>query len=154
MKSFLNFNTESSDPVPLQESVDPDALIINIGSSEYTLELADTPNKITEGLSGRTSIPRKSGMLFVMPEECTQNFWMRGCLTDMDAIFLNSEGTIVNMHRMLAETPKSKFESEQNYENRLRLYSSEKPAKYVIEIPCGDITRLGLSVGENIKLPI
>jgi uncharacterized membrane protein (UPF0127 family) len=89
-----------------------------------------------------------------MPEECRQDFWMKGCITNMDAIFLNSEGRIVNMHRMLAETPRNKFESAQDYENRLRLYSSEEPAKYVIEIPCGDITRLGLNLGETIDLTI
>jgi hypothetical protein len=154
MKSFLSFQSKPSDPVPLQESVEPDMLNLLIGSSEYTLELADTPDRIQEGLSGRTDIPRKSGMLFVMPEECRQDFWMKGCITNMDAIFLNSEGRIVNMHRMLAETPRNKFESAQDYENRLRLYSSEEPAKYVIEIPCGDITRLGLNLGETIDLTI
>lgn len=154
MKSFLDFQHEIKNPVQLQESVEPDSVQLLIGPTEYNLELADTPDKITKGLSGRYDIPRKSGMIFVMPEEKTQDFWMRGCLTNMDALFLNSDGEIVNMHRMIAETPRHQLESQQQYENRLRLYSSEKPAKYVIEIPAGDITRLGLSIGETVDIDI
>lgn len=154
MKSFLSFDKQDECPDLLNESVDPDIINLNIGPSDYTLELADTPDKIIRGLSGRESIPRKTGMLFVMPEEKIQDFWMWECLTDMDGLFLDSDGVIVNMHRMLAESPKNKFESHNNYQSRLKLYSSEKPAKYVIEIPSGDITRLGLSVGEKLDLPI
>ena len=154
MKSFIQYTNKEMNPVPLQESVDPDSFELLIGPSQYNLELADTPDKISKGLSGRTNIPRKSGMMFVMPEEKRQDFWMKDCLTDMDTIFVNTEGKIVNMHRMLAETPKHQFESQEQYENRLRLYSSEEPAKYVIEIPSGDITRLGLTVGETVDINI
>jgi len=154
MKSFRQYTNKEMNPVPLQESVDPDSFELFIGPSQYNLELADTPDKISKGLSGRTSIPRKSGMMFVMPEEKVQDFWMWECLTDMDGLFLDSDGIIVNMHRMLAESPKNQFESQDNYQSRLKLYSSDKPAKYVIEIPSGDITRLGLSIGEKIDLPI
>lgn len=154
MKSFLSFGEEDKSLDLLEESTDPDTLNLTIGPSKYTLELADTPDKIIQGLSGRQSIPRKTGMLFVMPEERIQDFWMRECFADMDALFLDSNGIIVNMHRMLAESPRNQFESESNYQNRLRLYSSDKPAKYVIEIPSGDITRLSLSIGENIDLSI
>ena len=154
MKSFGEYNKKEIDPVSLQESVDPDSVQLLLGLSEYNLELADTPDKISKGLSGKNNIPRKSGMLFVMPEEKRHDFWMKDCLTDMDTIFMNGEGKIVNMHRMIAESPRQQFESRHQYENRLRLYSSEEPAKYVIEIPPGDITRLGLGVGKTVDIPI
>ena len=154
MRSFGEYNKKETEPVSLHESVQPDSVELLIGESQYNLELADTPYKISKGLSGRYKIPQKTGMLFVMPEETRQDFWMRGCLTNMDALFINEDGKIVNMHRMIAETPRHRLESQEQYENRLRLYSSEEPAKYVIEIPAGDITRLGLSIGETVDIDI
>lgn len=153
MKSFKEYQNESPVPVPLQEGVEPDTLLIKLSNTEYELEIADTPGKIQEGLSGRDYIPRKTGMIFIMPKEEIQEFWMRDCNTDMDILFLDEQGDIVNLHRMLRERAQASFESDLDYMSRLTSYSSGTPAKYAIEIPAGDITRLGLYIGQHVDIP-
>jgi uncharacterized protein len=153
MKTFKEYHNESPVPVSLHEGVEPDTLSINLNDTTYSLEIADTLDKITQGLSGRDFIPRKTGMIFMMPEEQVHSFWMKECLTNMDILFLNEEGEIVNMHRMIRERPQTSFETNEDYMTRLTSYSSEKPAKYAIEIPSGDITRLGLYIGQRVHIP-
>lgn len=152
MISFKQY-FESPVPVPLHEGVEPDTIFIKLNNTDYELEIADTPGKIQEGLSGRDYIPRKTGMIFIMPKEDIHEFWMKDCNTDMDILFLNSECNIVNMHRMLRERAQSSFESDSDYMSRLTSYSSGTPAKYAIEIPAGDITRLGLYIGQHVDIP-
>ena len=151
MKKFLEYIQLDEEIVSLP-SDETHFIDVKIGHSDYRLESADTPQKIQEGLSGRDCIPRKTGMLFVMPKQSIQEFWMKGCNTDMDILFLDEEGMVVNMERMIKERSKASFETETLYENRLRLYSSKYPAKYAIEIPAGDITRLGIHIGDNINI--
>ena len=40
------------------------------------IEIADTDSAIVRGLMQRTSLPDRSGMLFLMPSEEPQSFWM------------------------------------------------------------------------------
>ena len=152
MKSFKEYTGIETPPVSLEESVKPDGVSVKMGSTQYNLEVADTPNKIIEGLSYRENIPQKTGMLFVMPKEQIHEFWMKDCLTDMDIIFLTTEGQIVNMENMIKERHKVSFETNESYQSRLKMYSSKYPAKYAIEIPSGDISRLGLEVGQYINI--
>ena len=150
MKTFLEYNGQE-----LVEETEPETMVlpVRIGRSDYLLEVSDTPETIQRGLSGRQSIPRKTGMLFVMPVQSIQEFWMKGCETDMDILFVKEDGMIIHMERMLRERKQTSTESDELYESRLRSYSSKYPAKYAIEIPSGDITRLGLHLGEMINIP-
>lgn len=153
MKTFTEYYNpiEETEPVPVNE--EPDSVVLTIGNTEYQLELANTPDKIYRGMGGRDYIPRKTGMMFEMPMEMIQSFCMRDCNCNMDLIYLNSEGKVVNTHSMTVERPRHRLESPMQYENRLKQYMSEEPAKYVIEIPAGDITRLGIKKNQIINIP-
>jgi hypothetical protein len=156
MKSFNEYRGTNGYPlqnnVELIENVGYETDQVEIGSTMYTLEVADNYNLISNGLSGRQIIPQKTGMLFVMPKQGIQEFWMKGCNVNMDIIFINEDNEIVNLHRMVIERDKMLSETDMQYEKTLKKYSSEMPARYAIEIPSGDITRLGLRVGDMINI--
>lgn len=153
MKTFIDYHNlrEEVEPVPVKK--EPDSLSLTIGGTDYKLEVADTAEKIHMGMSGRKSIPRKTGMIFKMPTEGIQSFCMRDCPCNMDLIFANTSGEIKGLHRMKAERPKSRNETDIQYDRRLKKYNSDAPAKYAIEIPAGDITRLGLKKNQIINIP-
>ena len=153
MKSYLDYYNlrEETDPVPVKK--EPDTVSIDLNGTEYKLEIAKTPEKIYKGMSDRKHIPRKTGMLFDMPTEMIQSFCMRDCECDMDLIYANSKGKVVGLHKMKREPKKTSRETDIQYNNRLKKYESDEPAKYVIEIPAGDITRLDLKKGQIIKIP-
>ena len=62
MKSFKEYTGIETPPVSLEESVKPDGVSVKMGSTQYNLEVADTPNKIIEGLSYRENIPKNKFM--------------------------------------------------------------------------------------------
>lgn len=127
---------------------------VRIGSSEWTLELALGDAAIARGLMDRESIPAGTGMLFVFPEPAVHRFWMANCLTDIDVIFLDGQGRVTTMYRMLAEPPKRSEESQLQYERRLPRYSSRVPVRFAIELPPGSIDTLGLRVGDAVPIDL
>ena len=56
----------------------PDGPAVTVGNAVFEVEIADTPQLRTKGLSGRDTLPDMSGMLFVFESGRTSNFWMKG----------------------------------------------------------------------------
>ncbi|MEQ8745796.1 DUF192 domain-containing protein [Pyruvatibacter sp.] len=138
-----------------------DYLVIEVGIHDrtYELEVADTLEKREVGLAGRTSIDEKGGMLFTHPEneKQVQYFWMKGCLTDMDILFIDDSGRIVKWHEMKAEPPRGEDESERAYENRLKRYTSGFPVRIAIELAPGQLRELresGLREGDKVDVDL
>jgi len=120
---------------------------VQIDARRFVLEIADTPGARERGLSGRTEIPADGGMLFVFPDAAVRSFWMRGCLVDIDIIYLDAGGRIVAMHAMKKEPPETP-------ESALVRYSSDWPAQYAIELRGGTLAQLNLRNGQKIDLPL
>lgn len=111
---------------------------------ELQLEVADTPEERSKGLMKRRNLEKNTGMLFIFPGEKERGFWMKDTYIPLDIIFIASNGTIVRIHEADPElnTP----------EEELKVYSSEKPAKYVIEVEQNFSERYGIEVGDTVKL--
>lgn len=116
----------------------------------FRLEVAATPDEIATGLMGREEIAADGGMLFVYDRAMLRSFWMKNCLVDIDIMFLDSEGKVVKTWAMKAEPPRRAGESMTRYENRLRMYSSVRPAQFAIELRAGTIKRLDIREGDLI----
>lgn len=102
----------------------------------FALELAETTAETTQGMMFRRSAPEGTGMLFIMPEERYQSFWMRNTYVPLDIIYLSEAGTVVSIQanaQPMNETP----------------LPSEGPAKYVLEIAGGSSANLGITPGTN-----
>jgi uncharacterized protein len=129
---------------------------VEIGGEKFNLELAITDRAREDGLKHRAEIPADGGMLFIFPPSQirVQRFWMHNCLTDMDIIYLDARGTVTAVHRMKAEPARRPGETEDDYRNRLPLYSSGYPAQFAIELRPGSLDRLKVRVEDKIKLDL
>ncbi|MDP6157609.1 MAG: DUF192 domain-containing protein [Phycisphaerales bacterium] len=127
---------------------------VRIGSDDWSLELAVGDAAIQRGMMGRETIPRGTGMLFVFSEPVIHQFWMANCLIDIDVIFLDGQGRVTTMYRMVTEPPRRAEESQLQYEQRLPLYSSRVPVRFAIELPAGSIDALALRVGDAVPIAI
>ena len=100
------------------------------------IEIADTDSAIVRGLMQRTSLPDKSGMLFLMPGEEPQQFWMSNTQISLDILFANSNKEIVNIKKYTVPLSQESVESE-------------FPALYVIEVEGGFTDTHGILEGDT-----
>ncbi len=133
-------------------AADLEVVWVAIGGETFQLELALDPVTRYRGLSGRDSIPRNGGMLFVMPRSEPFAMVMRDCGVPIDVAFLDSGGRVVAIHEMRPEPPRRRDESPTEYEARLLTYPSGEPARFAIETAGGRLRQLGLAVGQRIPL--
>ena len=112
------------------------------GNYTFAVEMADTPAKRTLGLMNRTSLPEKSGMLFIFDSESEVGFWMKNTLIPLDMIFISADKKIAKIQRSAQPCKGLVCES----------YSSERPIKYVVEINGGLADKLGIREGDDADI--
>jgi uncharacterized membrane protein (UPF0127 family) len=134
-----------------EEAAPPgDRAWVAIAGETFTLELALDPSTRMRGLSGRASIARSGGMLFVLPAPRPFTMVMRDCLVPIDAAFLDEAGRVVALHEMPTEPPRRADETRFEYEARLPRYGSGVPVSFAIETAGGRLREVGLRVGDVI----
>jgi uncharacterized membrane protein (UPF0127 family) len=94
------------------------------------IESAKSREEQEKGLMFRETLCDKCGMFFEFDNESYRTFWMKNTFVDLDIIFIDSSGQIVNIAEAKAEKVTLK-------DTEYPIYRSEKPAKYVLETPMG-----------------
>lgn len=112
--------------------------IVNIGGKNLLASVADTSSTRQKGLSGQYSLNDKTGMYFVFEEADTHAFWMKDMKFPIDIIWLNESLKIVH----IAENV-----SPDTYPETLK---PDEPAKYVLEVAAGYVSRNGVELGDTI----
>ncbi len=105
------------------------------------LELAVTPDEISQGLMFRPALASDRGMLFLFDHERQPSFWMKNTLIPLDLVFLDSEGLVVDViadARPCAADPCPQ-------------YQSSAPARAVLEINAGHALKHGIAVGSRLS---
>ena len=125
-----------------------------IAGQPFRLELAADPATRTRGLMFRRSIDERGGMLFVFPDDRRRSFWMKNCIVDMDVLFLDRRGVVVDVLEMFAEPLRKSAESMADYHRRLRRYPSSLPARFAIELKHGSAARLGVARGDRVRMDV
>ena len=131
--------TSSSTTMPTSQQAE-------ISGRIFHWELACTDQTRYQGLSDRKEIPADGGMLFVFPQPRKLTFVMRRCLTPIDVIFLDAAGNVDSWHEMPVEP--YAFTDEQ-----LKLYHSDWPCQFAVELRGGTVRELHLKVGQKLVLP-
>jgi uncharacterized protein len=102
------------------------------------VEIAETPETRARGLMGRALPDYLGGMLFIFEAAEIQTFWMRNTPGSLDMIFIDAAGTVLNI--AAATTPMSD-----------QTYSSNGPARYVVEAKAGFADRFGIRRGDATR---
>jgi uncharacterized membrane protein (UPF0127 family) len=102
------------------------------------IEIAEEELAIRQGLMYRQSMEPKQGMLFIMPNEEPQSFWMLNTYISLDIIFVNQNREIVKIQ------PNTQPRS-------LKPIPSEQPAIFVVEVLAGFCAKHGIAEGDRIQ---
>jgi len=111
-----------------------------IGGGSIEVEIADSVEERTKGLSGREMVPEGYGMLFVFEEKGSYNFWMKDMLVPIDIIWLRDDGTIIGIERNVSPDTYPKT------------FTSPEPVRYVLETAVGEAERQGWDIGSTISI--
>jgi hypothetical protein len=107
-----------------------------------SVDVVTTPAERTQGLSGRPSLGPSEGMLFRFERVEIQTFWMKDMRFEIDLLWIH-DGRVVGV----TERAKLPVPGQQ-----LPLYRSPLPCDRVLEIPAGSFRRLGLSLGDSVRV--
>lgn len=117
---------------------------VAINNTEVFVDIADSPRELQLGLSGRKSLGKNEGMLFVFtPPDLRPSFWMEGMLFDLDIIWIN-EAEIVQMDLGVKKPEKG------TPSNQLPLYKPLVGVDYVLEVNSGFSKDNGFAVGDTV----
>jgi hypothetical protein len=108
--------------------------------AEIEVEIADSYEERQRGLMFREYLEPGRGMLFIFEGEGIRNFWMKNTLIPLDMIFISRDLKIVKIHSAVPCTA-----------DPCPLYSSERPAMYVVEANRGFAEENGITEGQKVE---
>jgi uncharacterized membrane protein (UPF0127 family) len=111
------------------------------GPHRFTVELATSPEQMTQGLMFRQSLEPDAGMLFDYQTPSMATMWMKNTLIPLDMLFVDATGHIVNIH-------------ERAVPGSLDVIAAAAPVRGVIELNGGTAARLGIRPGDRVSFPI
>lgn len=101
------------------KTITPTETII-VGDKEYDVAVADTPELRKKGLEPYSYLKDEEGMLFIFDEETTDFFTMENCSIDLDIVFIDSEGEVIQVSSVKAYDSKP--------------VTCEEPYQFVLEV--------------------
>lgn len=110
------------------------------GTHQFTVEVVDTPESRAQGLMYVQELGDDEGMLFDFKEERPVSFWMRNTFIPLDMLFIEADGTVLNIH--VNARP-----------HDITSIPSAGPVQFVLEIPGGRSTELGIAAGDQVEHP-
>lgn len=117
-----------------------------VGDHTLSVEIADTDVLRRQGLSGRTELPKGTGMLFIFnQEDIKPPFWMKDMVIAIDIVWIN-DGVVTQIHENIAPPASGAKDSD------LKLYIPNTPIDYVLELPAGYTKEVGIAVGDTFSL--
>ncbi len=99
---------------------------LRIGSQQFQVIVAATPETRERGLSGRARLPRHVGMWFVLPEVSRPGFWMRDMRFPIDLIWVNPELRVAGAVTL-----------QPCHQARCPISLAPEPVAYVLEVAAG-----------------
>ncbi len=114
---------------------------VTIGIHRIQVEVADTPERLSRGLSGRSGLAEGRGMVFPYARADRHGFWMVEMHFDIDIVWIRGDRIVDVTARAPHDTP-----------GELPVYRPRAPADLVLEVPAGTVERLGWKIGDRVTV--
>lgn len=114
---------------------------ISFNGHQLDLEVANTESLRTQGLSGRKTLVKDHGMLFIFPTVGIYHFWMKEMNFPLDFIWIN-DNKVVDLTENVSP-PKSANE-------KLTTFTARYPFDQVIELNAGTIKSLNIHLEDKV----
>jgi uncharacterized membrane protein (UPF0127 family) len=111
---------------------------VRIGTATIRAELATTKAEQVQGLSGRTSLPENTGMLFVFDRPSYWSIWMKDMNFPIDVLWITDDFKVSDIVENMLPTSYPKT------------YMPHVPVRYVLEVPIWTVKTYGIAVGQAV----
>ncbi|MGH7116268.1 MAG: DUF192 domain-containing protein, partial [Stellaceae bacterium] len=126
---------------PLQQFATAQLTIVSAGGRHrFTVELAQTPAQMEQGLMFRRTLAPDAGMLFDFKDPTVATMWMHNTLIPLDMLFVDQHGLIVNIAQRAVPQSDATI-------------AAAAPVRAVIELNGGTAERLGIKPGDRVLFP-
>lgn len=130
---------------PVKEVEEDEYVEISIGEGEIikvNVEVADTQSLRALGLSNRRYLGDYDGMLFVFDENVNNPFWMKDTFINLDIIFIDEKGFIVDI----------KEDNEPCGDSYCPQILSDQEFRYALEVNGGFVETNGVKESQSITM--
>lgn len=138
ISGFLYFSNRKT--LRIQSSYKRAKFITN--TTTFNVEISDTPELRSLGLSSRKNLNADEGMLFIFPTAGFYSFWMKDMNFSLDFVWINGE-------KIIDLTENVPFPQSTE---KLSTYTSRFPADKILEIQSGAIKKNNIKVGDLGKI--
>ncbi len=115
---------------------------LQIGTTEITIEIANTEASRQKGLSGRKSLPPDQGLLFVFPQPGTYSFWMKDMNFALDFLWI-ADHKIVEISENVPPPAKTN--------NQPQIITPKGNIDQVLELNAGFAHDHGIKIGDVVN---
>lgn len=119
--------------------------MVRIGTAEFAVELAITPEERAQGLSDRPDLPPGTGMLFIYRQQNRYSFWMRNMHFPLDILWINADCIVADASLNVPPPEPGQTTAQ------LPRYSPAVPVQYVLEINAGEAVDKGITPGASVE---
>lgn len=110
--------------------------------SRFLVDVVSKPEDMSRGLSGRTFLSPRQGMLFVFSNVGVHSMWMPNMYFPLDIVWIDEDKKIVKIEENVQPCSGN---------HNCKSYSSVYPSKWAIELNAFDASRIGLNVGLKLS---
>lgn len=114
---------------------------MKLGNKKITAYIADNSKEHAQGLMKVKSLPEDVGMLFIFSSEEPRTFWMKNTEIPLSIGFFDKNKKLLQILEMTPESPLRKEPV---------LYTSDKPAQFVLEMNKDWFTKNKIKVGSRL----
>jgi uncharacterized membrane protein (UPF0127 family) len=131
-------------PEPATSSAGLRVIQLRHDGATLRVEVASTAEQRALGLGDRDSLDADAGMLLDLQQTRRASIWMKGMRFPLDIIYIREDGSVSSV---TADVPPERGVADAD----LRMYPSEEPVRYVLEVNAGAAARLGIGPGDVLQ---
>jgi len=117
---------------------------VELRAHKFDIEIAADEPARERGLMFRDEMPADHGMLFTFGDLAQRSFWMKNTRIPLDILYFDEKYKLVSLQQRVPPCRSSG--------NDCPVYPSTAPAQYVLELNAGTAEKLGVQVGDELKV--
>jgi len=106
------------------------------------VEIATTPEELTQGLQKRVSLAEHGGMLFTFPESGVYRFWMKDTLFALDMVWLDENKKVIYIEKNVLPCEGQSW---------CPVYGPNKEARHVLEVSAGLSKEFNIQIDDQAE---